>query len=194
MWWLAGIATLICAGSYIYIVRYRRSALRARLANGAYMLIRSTLIWLDDPQKHDIRATLDPGVKEDPYLLGITQGIVGYSVNVLGPDLSGDHKVAVLMEVLHRMFGDDCLIVGLQLADLKHRGNADFDRGEQNGFKVCALVAGFPTASVLADPDVQISIKQASEPGAWKAKDQWSGPARVLMQIYMKRHRHALAK
>jgi hypothetical protein len=188
MWWAVGVA--IFALIVFLSVRMRANYRHLQLVTAAQNQLRMSFFRYSFGERD-----IDPGVWRDPYLLGYAVGTISIMVTVYGGKLTTEQRGMITLDTIKGVAGIRYSGVLDEIARLQNSDDPEFTLGADHGIKVSSLMANIPTATLLADPDVQAAMRQV--PAAERVAAELSGRPDVspyamaggmLMQSYMSAH------
>jgi hypothetical protein len=188
MWWVIGIAV---AGLVAFLaVKFQAHKRHVELVTAAQSQLRMSF-WRYSFDAREI----DPRVWRDAYLLGYATGTISIMVKVYGGKLTQLQRGMVTVDTFKGVVGNAYGLVLEEISRLQAADDPEFGLGADHGMNVSILMANIPTATLLADPDVQAAMREV--PAAERATAQGTGETNVtpyamaggmLMRRYMSDH------
>lgn len=189
MWWAIGFVVAIFL--LFLVSKFRAASHHLRLVTAAQNHLGLSLRMLSIFDRE-----IDDRVWHDPYLLGFAQGTAAMLTQFYGGKLSTMQKGMVTVDTVKGLAGDEYGAVLDRISNFHEVCNPEFQRGMVESSNVAILMANKPGPDLLADPDVQISLRDA--PAMIRASAEifgassggpTEGAGAALLQIYMRRHK-----
>ncbi|MBO0749002.1 MAG: hypothetical protein J2O44_01035 [Porphyrobacter sp.] len=156
-------------------------------------------IWINYKLMFPYATEMDAEIWSDSYFLGYIQGESALMSTIYGRGLSTMRRGMVLIEAIKDFYRGDYREICQRIEDLNSTKNPAFIQGAEHGANVAILMADKAGPALLAEPEVQIALKEAPAQQdlyeklfGQRPRGQTQTAGTILMTNYMHAHRDRL--